>query len=170
MPIVCNSISEKAGVFRARRPPVEKEGQVVCRKWVWSHQATATATGDSCWLGSLSRLAREAGQARYESARSELGLHVEGLPGLDTQGPRRMGSGELTIDRHISGDRGDIKMKLIQPHATKDNVFDAAHARDRWIWVTKARSLAASTREQHRDGGRSGFYLALPHQVEKPRF
>lgn len=48
----------------------------------------------------------------------------------------------------------------------KGDPLDAGRARDRWTWVSLARSRAASSLEQQRAGNRSGFYLALPHQQE----
>ena len=59
-------------------------------------------------------------------------------------------------------------MGIIQNDASKAGVLDASHARDRLSWVSKARSMAATSLERHRAGEKSGFYLALPHQVEKP--
>lgn len=50
----------------------------------------------------------------------------------------------------------------------KGDRIDAGRARDRWTWVSLARSRAASSLEQQRTGNRSGFYLALPHQQEMP--
>jgi hypothetical protein len=59
-------------------------------------------------------------------------------------------------------------MDIIQDHKGGASVFDASHARDRLSWVSRARSLAATTLERQRAGEKSGFYLALPHQLEKP--
>ena len=59
-------------------------------------------------------------------------------------------------------------MGTIQNDATRAGVIDATHARDRLSWVSKARSLAATTLERERAGEKSGFYLSLPHQMEKP--
>ena len=66
------------------------------------------------------------------------------------------------------GDKGNIQMDSIHKHEAGASEFDAAHARDRLSWVSKARSLAATTLERQRAGEKSGFYLALPHQLEKP--
>ena len=49
-----------------------------------------------------------------------------------------------------------------------DSITDAGRARDRWTWVSLARSRAASSLEQQRAVNRSGFYHALPHQQETP--
>lgn len=59
-------------------------------------------------------------------------------------------------------------MSKTQQMASRVDCFNTINARDRWTWVSKARSAAASSREHHRAGSRSGFYLALPHQLEKP--
>jgi hypothetical protein len=51
---------------------------------------------------------------------------------------------------------------------TNDHRLYAGQARDRWMWVSMARSMTAATLERKRAGSRSGFYLALPHQEETP--
>ncbi|KPK60458.1 MAG: hypothetical protein AMJ59_06185 [Gammaproteobacteria bacterium SG8_31] len=59
-------------------------------------------------------------------------------------------------------------MRINRQLTTKDGLLDATRARDRWTWVSIARSRAASSLERQRAGSRSGFYLSLPHQQETP--
>ena len=59
-------------------------------------------------------------------------------------------------------------MRIVENDVTNAGVFDASHARDRLSWVSKARSVAATKLERERAGEKSGFYLVLPHQIEKP--
>lgn len=82
-------------------------------------------------------------------------------------------TGTRTPERAANSDfiRGDgeyFSMNKSQQMASSAGCINSTHARDRWTWVSKARSAAASSREHHRAGSRSGFYLALPHQLEKP--
>lgn len=63
---------------------------------------------------------------------------------------------------------GKGKMHMNRELTAKADRLDATRARDRWTWVSIARSRAASSLEQQRAGNRSGFYLALPHQQETP--
>ena len=55
-------------------------------------------------------------------------------------------------------------MLLKAEDAREADNLDATRARDRWTWVSMARSLAASSLEQRRAGIRPGFFLTLPHQ------
>jgi len=59
-------------------------------------------------------------------------------------------------------------MQANRKRTTDHQRLDAGQARDRWIWVSMARSMTASSLERRRAGSRSGFYLALPHQLETP--
>lgn len=59
-------------------------------------------------------------------------------------------------------------MSIIENDVVKAGIFDASHARDRLCWVSKARSATATKLERERAGEKSGFYLVLPHQIEKP--
>ncbi len=57
-------------------------------------------------------------------------------------------------------------MQANRERTTDGHRLDTGQARDRWTWVSKARSIAASSLEHKRAGANSGFYLALPHQQE----
>jgi hypothetical protein len=59
-------------------------------------------------------------------------------------------------------------MQANRNRTTQAHRVDAGQARDRWTWVSMARSMTASSLERKRAGSHSGFYLALPHQQETP--
>ncbi len=59
-------------------------------------------------------------------------------------------------------------MQANRDRTTDDHRLDAGQARDRWTWVSLARSATAMSLERKRAGSHSGFYLALPHQQETP--
>jgi len=44
--------------------------------------------------------------------------------------------------------------------------FDAAHIRDRLTWISRARAVAASSRESNRTRKQPSVHLCLPHQTE----
>jgi hypothetical protein len=44
--------------------------------------------------------------------------------------------------------------------------FDAAHIRDRLTWVSRARAVAATSRESDRSRKQPAIHLCLPHQTE----
>lgn len=58
-------------------------------------------------------------------------------------------------------------MQLNLENTGKAGDLNAARARDRWTWVSKARSLTASSLELRRAGTHSGFYLVLPHELSR---
>lgn len=89
-----------------------------------------------------------------------------GPPGFGPTGTRT--PERSTNSDFIRGDGEYFSMNKSQQMASPAGCINSTHARDRWTWVSKARSAAASSREHHRAGSRSGFYLALPHQLEKP--
>ena len=59
-------------------------------------------------------------------------------------------------------------MQLKPEDAKRAEELDAASARDRWTWVSLARSMAASSLERSRARARPEFYLTLPQQEEGP--
>ena len=55
-------------------------------------------------------------------------------------------------------------MSLVKKEEIPRARLDTADARDRWEWVSQARSRAARALEQGRAGKEPGFLLSLPHQ------
>lgn len=47
--------------------------------------------------------------------------------------------------------------------------FNTAHIRDRLTWISRARAVAASSRETDRTRKQPAVHLCLPHQTELDR-
>jgi len=57
-------------------------------------------------------------------------------------------------------------MHLVHNAERDTATFDAAHIRDRLIWISRARAVAASSRESKRTRKQPAVHLCLPHQTE----
>ena len=66
------------------------------------------------------------------------------------------------------GTQGIATMQIDRQLTAKSDPLDAAQARDRWTWVSLARTRTASSLERQRAGNGCGFLLILPHQQETP--
>ena len=57
-------------------------------------------------------------------------------------------------------------MHLVHNAARPAVTINAAHVRDRLAWISRARAVAASSRESDRSKRHPAIHLSLPHQTE----